>query len=50
MFSFITIKRGKKDMLASSGFTNHHNQGSYSLGKELNAQVFILVQYMLLYL
>lgn len=40
----ITIKTGKKDMLASSGLTKHHNQGTYNIGKELNTQIFILVQ------
>lgn len=37
-------------MPASSGLTKHHNQGTYNMGKELNAQVFNLVLYMSVYL
>lgn len=37
-------------MLASSGLTKLHNQGTYSMGNELNAPIFILVQYMSVYL
>jgi len=50
LFLCITIKRGKKDMLASSGLTKHHNQGTYNMGKELNTQIFVLVQCISVYL
>lgn len=37
-------------MLASSGLTKLHNQVTYNIGKELKTQIFILVQYMSVYL